>query len=169
VEARERALELIEAESGGSGVNRKDRRRIQNRLAQRAFRARSKVHKQEVSVLTLTSSVFKKVIRRLFPLSHPSSIPNVSDSCLLVAPLCPPQLMLIPPLQLSDYMIHLETLTDAQEERLLKMHALIERLQKENTCLKMNSWQAIQAGGTAVGVTQNKIGPMIGDGRTAVA
>lgn len=54
-------------------------------------------------------------------------------------------------------MIHLETLTEAQEKRLLKMHAHIERLQKENTCFKLNSWQPIQAGGSGAGALPNKL------------
>lgn len=40
-------VELAELGAGGSGM-RRERRRLQNRLAQRAFRARSKVQNQEV-------------------------------------------------------------------------------------------------------------------------
>ncbi|ORY32590.1 hypothetical protein BCR39DRAFT_378994 [Naematelia encephala] len=43
-----RELEMLEEEHGGS-LNRPDKRRLQNRIAQRAFRARSKVHHADVS------------------------------------------------------------------------------------------------------------------------
>lgn len=45
---REREFEALEEETSGKPT-RQDRRRVQNRLAQRAFRARSKVQTAEVS------------------------------------------------------------------------------------------------------------------------
>lgn len=51
-EARLRELEQLEVEEG-IPVTRRDRRRLQNRLAQRAFRARSKVKNQAVRIFHL--------------------------------------------------------------------------------------------------------------------
>lgn len=39
----------LQLKAGSSGIDKKEKRRLQNRLAQRAFRARSKVHGKEVS------------------------------------------------------------------------------------------------------------------------
>jgi hypothetical protein len=51
-EAQEREVvkqkEMVEFELGPTKGNKRERRRMQNRLAQRAFRARSKIQSKEV-------------------------------------------------------------------------------------------------------------------------
>lgn len=50
-----RVKEMDEFEHGPLRGNRKERRRMQNRLAQRSFRARSKIQNQEVGLCGITS------------------------------------------------------------------------------------------------------------------
>ena len=44
----EKKKEMVEFEHGPTKGNKRERRRMQNRLAQRAFRARSKIQNKEV-------------------------------------------------------------------------------------------------------------------------
>jgi hypothetical protein len=61
-EAKERDMEkqreMAEFEHGPTKGNKREKRRMQNRLAQRAFRARSKIHQQEMSLVLPADATF---------------------------------------------------------------------------------------------------------------
>jgi hypothetical protein len=88
--------------------DKKQKRRMQNRLAQRAFRARSKVQHHEVRFAA------RQTI------------------CLVID-------WSSRPLQVSEHLKHLEALSESQGDRISKLSALADRLQRKNLALKQNS------------------------------
>jgi hypothetical protein len=121
-EAKQREVEeqkeIWEFELGRTKSNKRERRRMQNRLAQRAFRARSKIRNKEVG-------------------------PAQSRGCIS-APSLPIRLRLNSYISLlvAHHMSHLEALTEAQAERLGTLTELVDRLQRENTSLKQARWSS---------------------------
>jgi hypothetical protein len=119
-EAKEREVEKLKEmagfELGPTKGNKREKRRMQNRLAQRAFRARSKIQKKEVGSGGDAAT-------------HPlrSDMPGTNARVAL---------------QVANHMSYLEALAEAQAERLDMLTELVDRLQRKNTSLKQARWSS---------------------------
>jgi hypothetical protein len=138
----EKRKEMVEFELGGlTKGNKRERRKMQNRLAQRAFRARSKIQTREVGPHWLGSDQGRyqggcqqccgqDERRQRHPVRLPDRFP------------CTPSRTTGADendfMQIANHMSHLEALTEAQTERIGTLTELVDRLQRENASLKQS-------------------------------
>lgn len=99
--------EKIRRAQATEGLNKQDKRRVQNKLAQRAFRERSKVVNKDVS-------------RAQNPLIY-----RRYQGCIAYHVQ-----------QVQSRLDHLEKLKEDHEDRIEELSELVSRLQNENTALK---------------------------------